>query len=154
MFKLLSATAIVLLMAPLYTQGNDEVNGSWELLLSDYLSVEDVYFNSKRFKEDNKAIEEQYYVWVLRVYDRRRGIEHYNDNFEVVHVDNLNAHQSVVNLTIVECENRRTADILTEYYYDAFPKGMALLTENHEHNLVTLPILPNDPFDIFCKRVS
>jgi hypothetical protein len=154
MYKLLTSFALFLCSSHSFAQFYDGKENSWELLLSGYLSVEDVYYDSIRFNNDNNDGELQYYVWVLHVYDRRRGIEHFNDNFEVVYVDDINAHQSVLNLTIIECEAGKYADLLTEYYYDAFPKGRALLIENNEHNLVTLPILPNDPFDIFCKRVS
>jgi hypothetical protein len=124
----------------------------WELIEENYLNVEDVYYDERRFVADNSISDEQWYVWVLHAYDRKRGIEHYNDNFEVVYVDDINLHQSVVNLTIIECGARRYASVNSEYYEDAPPRGRPLVVENHENSLVTLPIMRGGPFDKLCRK--
>lgn len=152
--RLFSAITLLFFIAQtVYSQPYDGKKARWELLQKNWLAVEDVYYDFRRFRKDNLVGADQYYVWFLSVYDRRRGIEHFNGDFEVVYVDDVNAHQSVVQLEIIECENKRHGSAMTEYYYDAFPNGQYLISENHE-NILTLPIIDNDPYDRFCKRVQ
>jgi len=135
-----------------YAQNYSGNFSQWKLIEENFLNAEDIYYDERRFNADNNIWDEQWYVWVLHAYQAKQGIEHYNDNFEVVYIDNSNLHQSVVNLTVIECGAKRYASVNSEYYAESPPKGRPLLVENHEDSLITLPFFTNGPFDKLCRK--